>query len=67
MKHCTRAKRPTTVLLAPETRARLELARERHTLGHQRPSLSVLASLAIDLGLDSILGDESVSEPRRTG
>jgi hypothetical protein len=51
-------KRATTINLDPETRERLERARERHALGKFKPSLSEVASEAIARGLPSLLGEE---------
>lgn len=59
-------KRATTVNLDPQTRERLELARERHALGKTKPSLSEIASEAIDRGLPSLLG-ETPSQPPPSG
>ncbi len=58
-------KRPTTINLHPETRERLERARERHALGHRKPSLSDMASAAIDRGLDSMLAESAPSSSRQ--
>jgi hypothetical protein len=55
-------RKPTTINLDPETRSRLERARERHALGKCKPSLSDVANEALARGLPSLLGEPDPSE-----
>lgn len=50
-------RKATTINLDPDTRARLERARERHALGKCKPSLSDIANEALARGLPSLLGE----------
>ncbi|MCL2725784.1 MAG: hypothetical protein FWD69_15250 [Polyangiaceae bacterium] len=56
-------RKPTTINLDPETRTRLERARDRHALGKCKPSLSDIANEAMVRGLPSLLGERDASEP----
>lgn len=59
-------KRPTTINLDPETRERLERVRAMRVLGRRVPSLSDVASAALDRGLDVMLAESEPTNPPRS-